>query len=94
MKLLLSTSESSWQAQLASLPIPDETEGQPYWLVPFRYRHTFAPFLVGSYDEVAQAVTTYLNGGIRTFVLDMPQDPDDLYHARIAIERAVAAMDR
>jgi alkanesulfonate monooxygenase len=94
MKLLLSTSESSWQSQLAAVPIPDDTEGEAYWLVPFRYRHTFAPFLVGSYDEVAQTVMTYLNGGIRTFVLDVPQEPDDLYHARIAIERAVAGMDR
>lgn len=94
MKLLLSTSVSSWQSQLASLPFADETQGEAYWLVPFRYRHTFAPYLVGSYDEVAQAVTTYLNGGIRTFVIDIPQEPDDLYHARIAIERAVAAMDR
>jgi alkanesulfonate monooxygenase len=48
---------------------------------------------VGSYDEVAQALTTYLNGGARTFVLDMPRESDDLHHARIVIERAVAAMD-
>lgn len=94
MKLLLSATESNWQAQLASSPIADEPEGEAYWLVPFRYRHTFAPYLVGSYDEVAQVVTTYLNGGTRTFVLDVPQEPDDLHHARIAIERAVAAMDR
>jgi alkanesulfonate monooxygenase len=93
MKLLLSASVSSWQSQLASVPIADEGEGQVYWLVPFRYHHTFAPYLVGSYDEVAQAVTTYLNGGVRAFVLDLPQEPDDLRHARIAIERAVAAMD-
>lgn len=90
MRLLLSTSESNWQAQLASVSIADEVEGEPYWLVPFRYRHTFAPYLVGSYDEVARALTTYLNGGVRTFVLDVPQDPDDLHHARTAIERAVA----
>jgi alkanesulfonate monooxygenase len=94
MKLLLSASVSSWQPQLASVPIPDEAEGQVYWLVPFRYHHTFCPYLVGNYDEVAQAVTTYLNGGIRTFVLDVPQEPDDLFHARIAIERAAAAMDK
>ncbi len=93
MKLLLSASLSSWQSQLASVPIADETEGEPYWLVPFRYHHTFCPYLVGSHDEVAQAVTTYLYGGIRTFVLDVPQEPDDLHHARIAIERAVAAAD-
>lgn len=94
MKLLLSAAVSSWQPQLASVPIPDEAEGQAYWLVPFRYHHTFCPYLVGNHDEVARAVTTYLNGGIRTFVLDIPREPDDLWHARIAIERAVAAMDR
>jgi alkanesulfonate monooxygenase len=93
MKLLLSASVSSWQPQLASVPIADEAEGEAYWLVPFRYHHTFCPYLVGSHDEVAKAVTTYLNGGIRTFVLDIPQEPDDLHHARIAIERAVAVMD-
>jgi alkanesulfonate monooxygenase len=93
MKLLLSMSESDWQSRLASVPMADEAEGEPYWLVPFRYRHTFAPYLVGSHDEVAQAVTTYLSGGARTFVLDVPQEPDDLHHARVAIERAVAALD-
>jgi alkanesulfonate monooxygenase len=94
MKLVLSAAVSSWQPQLASVPIPDEEEGQVYWLVPFRYHHTFCPYLVGDHDEVAQAVTTYLNNGIRTFVLAIPQEPDDLWHARIAIERAVEAMDR
>ena len=91
MKLLLSAAVSSWQPQLASVPIPDEARGQAYWLVPFRYHHTFCPYLVGSHDEVAQALATYLNGGIRTFVLDIPREPDDLWNARIAIERAVAA---
>lgn len=94
MKLLISASESSWQPQLASVPIADETEGQPYWLVPFRYRYTFCPYLVGSHDEVASAVTSYLTSGVRTFVLDIPAEPDDLHHARTAIERAIAAMDR
>lgn len=92
MKLLLSAAVSSWQPQLASVPIEDEAEGQVYWLVPFRYHHTFTPYLVGSYDEVARAVTKYLEGGARTFVFDMPQEPDDLFHTRIAVERAVAAM--
>ncbi len=92
MKLLLSSAVSSWQPQLASVPIADEPESGAYWLVPFRYHYTFTPYLVGSYDEVARAVTTYLSGGARTFVLDMPQESDDLHHARIVIERAVAAM--
>ncbi|MEU2172476.1 LLM class flavin-dependent oxidoreductase [Micromonospora chersina] len=93
MRLLLAATESNWQAQLAASPIDDEPEDDAYWLVPFRYRHTFAPYLVGSYDEVARVLRTYLDGGTRTFVIDVPQEPDDLHHARIAVERAVAAMD-
>ncbi len=93
MKLLLSASVSSWQSQLASTPISDQAGREAYWLVPFRYYHTFCPYLVGSHDEVAEAVTTYLNGGVRTFILDIPREPGDLHHARIAIDRAVAAMD-
>lgn len=93
MKLLLSAAVSSWQPQLASVPIADEPEGEAYWLVPFRYHYTFTPYLVGSYEEVAQAVTKYLNGGARTFVFDMPREADDLFHTRLVIERAVAAMD-
>jgi alkanesulfonate monooxygenase len=93
MKLLLDAGTSSWQPQLASVAIPDEAPGETYWLVPFRYHHTFCPYLVGNHDEVAQALKTYLEGGIRTFVLDIPREADDLWHARIAIERAVTAMD-
>ncbi|MEQ0565852.1 LLM class flavin-dependent oxidoreductase [Amycolatopsis sp. NEAU-NG30] len=93
MKLLLSAGVSSWQPQLAAVPIPDEAAGQPYWLVPFRYHHTFCPYLVGNHDEVAKALATYLGGGIRTFVLDIPREPDDLWHARIALERALDAVD-
>jgi len=92
MKLLLAAGTSSWQPQLASVPIPDESPGMAYWLVPFRYHHTFCPYLVGSHDEVARAVETYLRGGIRTFVLDIPREPEDLWNARIAIERAVTAV--
>lgn len=92
MKLLVSASVSSWQPQLASVAVPDQAPGQTYWLVPFRYHHTFCPYLVGDHDEVAQALTTYLDGGVRTFVLDIPGEPADLWNARIAVERAVAAM--
>jgi alkanesulfonate monooxygenase len=92
MKMLLSAAVSSWQPQLAAVPLADDGAGEPYWLVPFRYHHTFCPYLVGSYDEVARAVTTYLNGGARTFIFDLPQEVDDLFHTRIAVERAVAAM--
>jgi alkanesulfonate monooxygenase len=91
-QLLFSITESSWQAAIGALTRADEDERDPYWLVPFRNYHTFCPYLVGSYGEVARAVGTYLSGGVRAFILDVPQEPDDLLHARIAIQGAVGAL--
>ena len=62
MKLLLSASVSSWQPQLAAVPIADQAEGQPYWLVPFQNYKAVCPFLVGSHeqgDRTACANTTH-----------------------------------
>jgi len=91
MELLCALSESSWQHAIASLTMPAETDEELYWLGPFRNYHTFCPYLVGSYDEVEKAVRAYVSGGVRAFILDVPQEPDDLHHARIVIQRAVGA---
>jgi alkanesulfonate monooxygenase len=91
MQLLCSITESSWQAAIGALTRPYEDERDPYWLVPFRNFHAYCPYLVGSYGEVAGAVATYLSGGVRAFVLDVPREPDDLHHARIAIQHAIDA---
>jgi alkanesulfonate monooxygenase len=92
MQLLCAITESSWQDAMASLAMPDNNNGDPYWLVPFRNYHTFCPYLVGNYDEVGEAVRKYLSGGVRAFILDEPQVPEDLQHAQIAIQRAVGAL--
>jgi alkanesulfonate monooxygenase len=94
MQLLCSISESSWQGSIASLTMPDNNNGDPYWLVPFRNYHTYCPYLVGSYDEVGEAVGKYLSGGVRAFILDEPEEPADLQHARIAIQRAVISVQK
>jgi alkanesulfonate monooxygenase len=91
MQLLCAISESSWQGSIASLTLPDNNNGDPYWLVPFRNYHTYCPYLVGSYGEVCEALEKYLSGGVRAFILDEPQGPDDLRHALLAIQRAADA---
>jgi alkanesulfonate monooxygenase len=93
MQLLCAITESSWQGSISSLTMPDNNNGDPYWLVPFRNYHTYCPYLVGSYDEVGEAVRKYLSSGVRAFILDEPQEPADLQHAQIAIQRAVSAMN-
>jgi alkanesulfonate monooxygenase len=91
MQLLCAISESSWQGSIASLTMPDNNNGDPYWLVPFRNYHTYCPYLVGSYEEVGEALRKYLSGGVRAFILDEPQELEDLQRARTAILRAAGA---
>jgi alkanesulfonate monooxygenase len=43
---------------------------------------------VGSYDDVAKVLAQYLEAGFRTFIMDVPREPDDLMHARTAFELA------
>src|SRR5262245_38497980 len=87
-QLAMKTSDSSWHKQLAAI---DETEEEsPYWLVPFKSYKTFCPYLVGSYDEVADEVSRYMAAGYRTFILDVPPDRHELQHTNIVFERALS----
>jgi alkanesulfonate monooxygenase len=87
-RLAMAVSDSSWHRQLSRLG-KDATEGlSPYWLHPFENYKTFCPYLVGSYDDVAKVLAQYLEAGFRTFIMDVPREPDDLMHARTAFELA------
>jgi alkanesulfonate monooxygenase len=58
--------------------------------VPFENYKTFCPYLVGSYERVGDELARYIAIGYRTFILDVPADPDDLGHMRMAFVRAAA----
>ena len=85
-KLAMSTSDSSWHDQLSRLG--ETIEPHTYWLHPFENYKTFCPYLVGSYDDVAETVAAYFECGFSTFILDVPRAADDLAHASEVIERA------
>ena len=87
-RLAMATSDSAWHGQLSRLGQEAKAGRTPYWLYPFEHYKTFCPYLVGSYDEVADAVAEYLQLGIATFILDVPREPDDLEHAQIVMQRA------
>jgi alkanesulfonate monooxygenase len=63
-----------------------------YWTYPCRVAHReYAPYLVGSYDEVAAFLAPFLDAGVRSIVLRAARVADDLTHAMAAIRRAGAA---
>lgn len=77
--LAMKTSDSTWHGQLSQVDTAT-SPASPYWLEPFRNYQTFCPYLVGSYERVAQEVSRYLALGVETVILDIPPSREELEH--------------
>jgi alkanesulfonate monooxygenase len=94
-KLAMKVSDSQWHKQLSEPERAREPEGEddnPYWLFPFQNYKTFCPYLVGSYERVAQVLTHYVTLGFETFILDIPPSEEELGHIHVTFEQAVGAI--
>lgn len=89
-QLAMKVSDSAWHRQLSEMG--GETGRSPYWLVPFENYKTMCPYLVGSYDRVAQELARYIALGDRAFILDVPPDPRELAHTAIVFGKAWEAV--
>jgi alkanesulfonate monooxygenase len=89
-KLAMSTSDSFWHNRLSTLGELEEQPGyrSTYWLAPFENYKTFAPFLVGSYRQVAGQLSRYMSAGYSTFITEVPATENDLQHICRAFECA------
>jgi alkanesulfonate monooxygenase len=83
--------ESRWHQSLSAEAQRCAAPREGYWLYPFRAYQTFCPYLVGSYQEVAQLLGRYLHLGVTALILDVPREEDDLHHAGIALHLAERA---
>lgn len=86
-QLVMKISDSVWHKQLSEMV--SATENSPYWLVPFQNYKTMCPYLVGSYEKVAEELGRYIALGHNTFILDVPPDAEELHHANVAFAQAV-----
>lgn len=87
--LAMKVSDSHWHKQLSELGKASATGRTPYWLVPFENYKTFCPYLVGDHETVAVEIAGYLRLGIKTFILDIPRTPDDLFETKRVFARAL-----
>ena len=95
-QLAMKVSDSVWHKQLSETVAATEadscaqTDGEqnPYWLTPFQNYKTNCPYLVGSYERVAQELAKYIAVGYRTFILDIPPDQEELAHINMVLTRA------
>jgi alkanesulfonate monooxygenase len=60
-----------------------------YWMWPFQNYQTFCPYLVGSYEEVADEISRYIRGGFNSFILDIPPNGEELHHAQAVFDCAL-----
>src|SRR6266545_4703278 len=86
--LAMRISDSQWHRQLSELGAQRGESQSPYWLRPFENYKTFCPYLVGSYDRVAEEVARYIDLGFTTFILDIPPNEAELGHTALVFERA------
>lgn len=86
--LSMKVSDSSWHKQLSELGQHAFDNRNPYWLRPFENYSTFCPYLVGSYEDVADVVADYIDLGYTNFIVDIPRSPDDFDHISKVFELA------
>ena len=89
-QMAMKVSDSRWHKQLSNLADQKANGEHPYWLVPFQNYKAMCPYLVGSYDRVAEELARYVESGYRTFILDEPASADEIKHTGIAFERTIA----
>ncbi len=89
-QLAMKVSDSHWHRQLAEMSTSEPADDDPYWLWPFENYATFCPYLVGSYERVAEELQRYIDLGFRAFILDIPPSKEELDHIAAVFERAGA----
>src|SRR5262249_39667339 len=89
-QLAMKVSDSAWHRQLSELRRAEAGRDNPYWLIPFQNYKAVCPFLVGSYDRVADEVGRYVDAGYGTFILDVPASLEEMRHTGVVFERAAA----
>jgi alkanesulfonate monooxygenase len=86
-------SDSVWHKRLSEIGRESANGGSVqssgvYWLHPFENYQTNCPYLVGSYENVAEELARYMELGYRTFILDIPAAEDEFEHTGVVFERA------
>jgi alkanesulfonate monooxygenase len=87
-QLAMKVSDSHWHKQISDMAKELGSTQAAYWVWPFENYKTFCPYLVGSYQDVAEEISRYLQIGYRTFILDIPPNREELRYVHTVFEMA------
>lgn len=79
-QLATKMSDSAWHRRLSEIGEQSAEGRETYWLHPFENYQTNCPYLVGSYENVADELSQYVQLGYRTFILDIPAGEKEFQH--------------
>jgi len=74
---LMEENDSIWKKKLFEKLNANENKAAEFWLEPFRLMKSDCPYIVGSFDRVAEIMTHQIASGIDRFIFDMPPIEDD-----------------
>jgi alkanesulfonate monooxygenase len=87
-QLATKVSDSAWHHRLSEITDEFADSRATYWLHPFENYQTNCPYLVGSYEDVAEQVARYMASGYRTFILDIPAAREEFEHIGMVFQAA------
>jgi alkanesulfonate monooxygenase len=85
-QLATKVSDSAWHHRLSELG--GRAARDTYWLHPFENYQTNCPYLVGSYEAVAEELAHYMKLGFYTFILDIPAAEEEFEHIGVVFQAA------
>jgi len=91
-KLAMKSSGSASRRPLSQTAEQTSASKSPYWVFPLGNYEAFCPYLVGSYESVAQELARYISLGYKTFILDVPTDAEELDHMNTVFSHASASV--
>lgn len=87
--LLKTSSESLWSSTLAKLALEQDVVDDVYWLGAFRSGLSHAPYLVGTYDQVARLLQQYVDAGVRHLILAVALSAQECEHIDRVLQHVV-----
>jgi alkanesulfonate monooxygenase len=87
-RLAMKVSDSHWHKQISDTAKELGSTQGVYWVWPFENYKTFCPYLVGSYQDVSEEISRYLQIGYRTFILDIPPNREELQYVHAVFQMA------
>ena len=82
----MQNTDSMWKKRMAmAAKLPDDT-ASGYWMGPFRNFRADGPYLVGSYERVAEVFVALIRAGIHVFIIDLTPREDEYVHIAKAFQ--------